>query len=221
MVPQVEGYSLERWIGPAGPELMPDIAILMNGMNDAPRDADLEDAVFSVERICDREEGITPNGLTCYTTMARRDCDGAPAGYTRIYLQADRSDGWGNQAVTMVLAEHRGHRLGLLLKLTNLLWLREREPPWSGSSPGTPPPTAPCSPSTRPWDSSSSTGGTSGGWRCSRGRPVAGEDGLCDQEARATPMRMVIGNSASTRVRHRAGEEVGDRLLVAGGVGVP
>lgn len=28
----------------------------------------------------------------------------------------------------MVLREHRGHRLGLLLKLTNLLWLREREP---------------------------------------------------------------------------------------------
>ncbi|RVX38222.1 acetyltransferase (GNAT) family protein [Nonomuraea polychroma] len=128
ILPQVDGYSLERWVGPAGPELMPDLAILMNGMNDAPRDTDIEDALFTVERMRDREERITPNGVTCYTTIARRDRDGAPAGYTRIYLQADRSDGWGNQADTMVLREHRGHRLGLLLKLSNLLWLREREP---------------------------------------------------------------------------------------------
>ncbi|TMR10850.1 GNAT family N-acetyltransferase, partial [Nonomuraea turkmeniaca] len=128
MIPQVEGYSLERWIGPAGPGLAPDLATLMGGMNDAPRDPGLEDAIFSAERLRDREDGITPNGLTCYTTIARRDTDGAPAGYTRVYLKADRSDGWGSQADTMVLAEHRGHQLGLLLKLTNLLWLREREP---------------------------------------------------------------------------------------------
>ncbi|MCA2225212.1 hypothetical protein [Nonomuraea aurantiaca] len=27
-----------------------------------------------------------------------------------------------------MLREHRGHRLGLLLKIGNLLWLRDREP---------------------------------------------------------------------------------------------
>ncbi|MET7329995.1 GNAT family N-acetyltransferase [Nonomuraea sp. NPDC005650] len=128
MLPQVEGYHLERWTGPAAPELIPDLAALMNGMNDAPRDAGVEDADFSLDRIRDREDGIAPRGLTAYSMIARRDSDGAPAGYTRVYAEADRSTGWGHQADTTVLTEHRGHRLGLLLKLANLLWLREREP---------------------------------------------------------------------------------------------
>ncbi|MFC4112973.1 GNAT family N-acetyltransferase [Nonomuraea zeae] len=128
MVPQVAGYSLEQWIGPAGPELLPDLATLMSGMNDAPRDDDVEDQHFSLDRIRDREQRIPDSGQTCYTTIARRDSDGAPAGYTRICLKADRSDGWGAQTDTTVLAGHRGHRLGLLLKLANLFWLREREP---------------------------------------------------------------------------------------------
>ncbi|MEO3868383.1 GNAT family N-acetyltransferase [Nonomuraea sp. B12E4] len=128
LLPRVEGYSLERCVGPADPGLLPDLVTLMGGMNDAPRDADLEDAAFNVERLRAREEGIPATGRTCYTMIARRDSDGAPAGYTRVYLQADRSDGWGSQADTMVLGEHRARRLGLLLKLGNLLWLREREP---------------------------------------------------------------------------------------------
>ncbi|WP_345558806.1 GNAT family N-acetyltransferase [Nonomuraea rosea] len=128
MVPEVPGYSLEQWIGPAGPELLPDLVTVTGGMNDAPRDGDLEDMNFSLDRIRDHERRIPDSGETCYTTIARRDSDGAPAGYTRLYLAADRSDGWCYQADTTVLGEHRGHRLGLLLKLRNLLWMREREP---------------------------------------------------------------------------------------------
>ncbi|MFB4266856.1 GNAT family N-acetyltransferase [Nonomuraea sp. GTA35] len=128
MVPEVEGYSLERWIGPTAPELLPDLATLQAGMNDAPRDSDLEDQTFSLERLRVREESMPESGQTCYTMIARRDSDGAPAGFTRVFLNTDRSDGWGHQDDTAVLRAHRGHRLGLLLKLANLFWLREREP---------------------------------------------------------------------------------------------
>ncbi|MGW0806718.1 GNAT family N-acetyltransferase [Nonomuraea sp. NPDC002799] len=128
LLPQAGGYSLERWIGPAGAESLPDLAVLMNGMNDAPRGENIEDMAFSVEHLREREETMPEGGQTAYTVIARRDSDGAPAGYTRIYLAADRSSGWARQADTVVLKEHRGHRLGLLLKLSNLLWLREREP---------------------------------------------------------------------------------------------
>ncbi|MBF8188421.1 GNAT family N-acetyltransferase [Nonomuraea sp. K274] len=128
MLPEVSGYSLERWIGPTRPELLPDLATIMNGMNDAPRDGDVEDMNWDVERLRAREEGIPSSGQSCYTIIARRDSNGEPAGYTRIYVTAGRSDGWGRQADTTVLPEHRGHRLGLLMKLSNLFWLREREP---------------------------------------------------------------------------------------------
>lgn len=128
MVREVDGYSLERWAGPAQPELLPDLATLMNGMNDAPRGPGVEDQDFSLERVREAEESIPASGQTCYSTIVRRDADGAPAGYTRICLQGDRSDGWASQTDTLVLREHRGRRLGLLIKLANLLWLREREP---------------------------------------------------------------------------------------------
>lgn len=128
LLPEAEGYSLERWIGPAPEELLPDLAALMNGMNDAPRDNGLRDVTFTPDVLRVRDELVPVSGQTCYSVIARRDSDGAPAGYTRVYLDADRSDPWGEQSDTTVLKEHRGHRLGLLLKLTNLFWLRDREP---------------------------------------------------------------------------------------------
>ncbi|MEU0567562.1 GNAT family N-acetyltransferase [Nonomuraea sp. NPDC005983] len=128
MLPQVDGYRLDRWTGPAAPELYTDLAALMAGMNDAPRDGDVEALDYDVERVRLREESLALTGDDCYTVIARRASDGAPAGYTRIRLLADRSSDWGHQEDTTVLAEHRGRRLGLLLKLANLLWLREREP---------------------------------------------------------------------------------------------
>ncbi|MEV5895279.1 GNAT family N-acetyltransferase [Nonomuraea fuscirosea] len=126
--PQVEGYRLESWVGPATPELLPDLSVVMAGMNDAPRDGDVGDIDYGIDRVRAYEERIPYGEETCYTTIARRDRDGAPAGYTRIFLTTDRAGGWAEQADTTVLGEHRGHRLGLALKLANLFLMREHEP---------------------------------------------------------------------------------------------
>ncbi|WP_049561271.1 GNAT family N-acetyltransferase [Nonomuraea sp. SBT364] len=128
MLPEPDGYRVERWLGPAGPDLLPDLATVMNGMNDAPRDEGVEAASFSLDRVRQGEERIELTGETTYSVLVRRVADGAPAGYSRIILTGDEPDGWASQADTTVLPAHRGHRLGLLLKLTNLLWLRESEP---------------------------------------------------------------------------------------------
>ncbi|MBN6054669.1 GNAT family N-acetyltransferase, partial [Nonomuraea sp. RK-328] len=128
MRPQVEGYEVELWTGPTAPERQADLGAAMGGMNDAPADASVEHSRFDAERVREREEQMVPSGLDCYTAMARRASDGAPAGFTRIFLDADRQDGWALQADTAVLGPHRGHRLGLLLKLANLQRLREHEP---------------------------------------------------------------------------------------------
>ncbi|NUW33813.1 GNAT family N-acetyltransferase [Nonomuraea sp. SMC257] len=128
MLPPVEGYEVELWTGPTAPERLADLGTVMGGMNDAPADASTEHSHFDAERVRAHEESMVPGGLDCYTAMARRVGDGAPAGFTRIFLDADREDGWALQTDTAVLRAHRGHRLGLLLKLANLLRLREREP---------------------------------------------------------------------------------------------
>jgi RimJ/RimL family protein N-acetyltransferase len=36
--------------------------------------------------------------------------------------------GWGHQQITAVTRQHRGHRLGLLVKAAMLEWLAETEP---------------------------------------------------------------------------------------------
>ncbi|MFD9945119.1 GNAT family N-acetyltransferase [Nonomuraea sp. NPDC059023] len=128
MLPRAEGYHVERFTGPAPEKLLADLAHLIGGMNDAPRGADIEEMRFDTDRMRAFEASIVPSGGDSYAMIARRTSDGAPAGYTRIYIEADRSDGWARQADTTVLAAHRGRRLGLLLKVANLLWLRECEP---------------------------------------------------------------------------------------------
>jgi RimJ/RimL family protein N-acetyltransferase len=58
---------------------------------------------------------------------ARHDGTGEPAGLTEIAV--DPADPvWGHQMITGVTREHRGHRLGLLVKIAMLEWLREAEP---------------------------------------------------------------------------------------------
>ncbi|MFI6498379.1 GNAT family N-acetyltransferase [Nonomuraea typhae] len=128
MLPDVPGYYLEGFTGPAPEELLADLATLIGGMNDAPRGGDVEEARYDADRVREFEAGVVPSGQQSYVMIARRASDDAPAGYTRIYLDADHHDGWARQADTTVLAEHRGHRLGLLLKLSNLVWLHESEP---------------------------------------------------------------------------------------------
>lgn len=128
MTPEANGYRLERWLGPTPPELLPDLSTMMAGMNDAPSAEGIDDVDWSVERVKISEDTLEPTAQLTYSTLARRVSDGAPAGYTRIYLDKDDHQGWSRQADTTVLGGHRGHRLGLLLKLSNLFWLRDQQP---------------------------------------------------------------------------------------------
>lgn len=128
-LPGAAGYVLERWAGPPPEHLLADLATLMGGMNDAPKDDEVvEDVRWDVERVRLMERGTVLSGQSNHIMVARRASDGAPAGLTRIVLNLEGGGGWCLQHDTVVLREHRGHRLGLVLKLGNLLWLRERDP---------------------------------------------------------------------------------------------
>jgi hypothetical protein len=59
--------------------------------------------------------------------MARERSSGVLAGHTVVSVDAD-NPGFGAQYDTSVLADHRGHRLGLLLKIEMLRWLGDTEP---------------------------------------------------------------------------------------------
>ncbi|GAA5081518.1 GNAT superfamily N-acetyltransferase [Thermocatellispora tengchongensis] len=123
------GYTLERWRGSAPERLLPDLAVLINGMNDAPMgDLDVTGEHWDVERVLAMERMNEAADTLMYATIARHAATGEPAGYSALAVPRSRPDGWARQTDTVVLRPHRGHRLGLLLKLANLAWMREHEP---------------------------------------------------------------------------------------------
>jgi RimJ/RimL family protein N-acetyltransferase len=66
-------------------------------------------------------------GVRTYTIAAAHDASGELAAMTQLSVAPD-SPQWGHQGLTAVTRQHRGHRLGLLVKIAMLDLLAETEP---------------------------------------------------------------------------------------------
>lgn len=121
-------YHLERVPAPTPENLIADVVHVTQAINDAPRDDfELEDEVFSAERVRAFEAAQAAQGRRIYRLAARGRATGGLAGHTVVAVDAERPwHAW--QYDTSVVREHRGHRLGLLLKTGMLRWLAEEEP---------------------------------------------------------------------------------------------
>ena len=124
----VPGYSLISWAGPVPEEYVEQAAVVYNAMADAPRDAETAHAEWDAQRIRERVNEVRRHyGLRDYTVAARHDDTGELAALTD--LAVDPADpGWGFQMYTVVTRKHRGHRLGLLLKIAMMELLGTTEP---------------------------------------------------------------------------------------------
>jgi len=120
------GYSLLSWLDRSPEEFIDQVARMHNAMADAPRNKGVEAMAWNAERVRNVELIAVEHGITCYTVAARCDINGDLAGLTQV--STDGTPGWGFQMVTAVLPEHRGHRLGLLIKVAMLQWLAEAAP---------------------------------------------------------------------------------------------
>ena len=121
-------YELVRIVGHTPPDMVEAMVELAAAINDAPTDdLDIEDEVFSAERLKAYEDAILARGNRFYRLVARHKETGALGGHTLVAVEGQRPS-VGDQHDTAVRREHRGHRLGLLLKAGMLLWLAEVEP---------------------------------------------------------------------------------------------
>ncbi|TQK71367.1 GNAT family N-acetyltransferase [Nocardioides sp. SLBN-35] len=127
-LPHAADYALERWPTPTPEDRLDDLVAMASSINDAPTDdLDYEDEVFTPERMRAYEVGWAALGFRQYRLVARHLPTGELAGQTCVgVLAADPT--WGEQDDTTVTRPHRGHRLGLLLKIGMLRWLAEAEP---------------------------------------------------------------------------------------------
>jgi len=123
------GYSVLQWDGPAPAELLPDLAHLESRMStDAPfEDLDLEPEVWTPQRYRQMEASAAAAGRRRLVTVARHDASGQLVGLSDIAINSLAPE-LGYQWATIVLDEHRGHRLGMLIKLANLRYLLATRP---------------------------------------------------------------------------------------------
>jgi GNAT superfamily N-acetyltransferase len=122
------GYELARLPSWTPGAQLADVARLTGAINDAPTDdLDVEDEVFTAPRIRAFEAAQLALGRRMYRLAARERATGALVGQTVVGVHGELPD-FGEQYDTSVVPEHRGHRLGLRLKLGMLAWLAECEP---------------------------------------------------------------------------------------------
>jgi GNAT superfamily N-acetyltransferase len=122
------GYSLVSWTGPVPEEFIEQAAALYAALNDAPHDPHIAPAVWDARRVRERVNALRPHyGLRTYAVAARHDPTGDLAGLTEVAVDP-ANPGWGYQDITGVTRQHRGHRLGLLVKTAMAGWLRTAEP---------------------------------------------------------------------------------------------
>jgi GNAT superfamily N-acetyltransferase len=124
-----EGYSLVRWQDRAPEEYVDDVAYLDGRLlTDAPLgDLALEPEKVDAARIRATEDALAARGRRTYHCGARHDATGRLVAWTMLDFGA--TSRWhAFQQITLVDPEHRGHRLGALVKIENLRYARSNEP---------------------------------------------------------------------------------------------
>ncbi|HET9996142.1 MAG TPA: GNAT family N-acetyltransferase [Nocardioides sp.] len=121
-------YELERIEGRSPADLLESLAVATAAINDAPLDdLDIEDEVFTGDRVAAYENAQLASGFRLYRIIARHRGTGEIAGLTVATVDTERP-AQGHQHDTSVVRAHRGHRLGLWLKADMMRWLAETEP---------------------------------------------------------------------------------------------
>jgi GNAT superfamily N-acetyltransferase len=120
-------YDVLTWTGPCPDEHLEAFCEMHTRMStDVPvGDIDYQPVVIDAERLRAREERVfrSYDGITA---VARRRADGVFGGYTQLYLP--HGETYASQDDTLVMPEHRGHRLGTLLKCATLEILQREHP---------------------------------------------------------------------------------------------
>jgi RimJ/RimL family protein N-acetyltransferase len=121
------GYSLLRWGDVTPEEHLDEVARVSAAMADAPRNPGEEAHRPDPQQIRNYERRGQEIGFRRHAVAARSDRTGELAGLTEIGIDP-QDPSWGYQFITAVAREHRGHRLGLLVKVAMLDLLAAAEP---------------------------------------------------------------------------------------------
>jgi RimJ/RimL family protein N-acetyltransferase len=122
------GYELQRLTAPTSPELLLELVAVAAAIDDAPASGDLTQTEFAhdVAQLQRVEAATLGRGDQQYRVIARHRSTGVIAGHTVVTVDPDNPT--ADQNDTAVLPDHRGHRLGLAMKINMLHWLTDTHP---------------------------------------------------------------------------------------------
>jgi GNAT superfamily N-acetyltransferase len=122
-------FGIHYWVDRTPERWRDDMAVLRQRMSTEEPKAGLDEPedVWTVGRLVETEERLAAGPRTYVTTAIEHRPTGHLIGFTTISAPAEL-DRPAAQEDTLVLPEHRGHRLGMLLKVANLDHLQRVRP---------------------------------------------------------------------------------------------
>ena len=121
-------YALQRLRPPHDDAVLQALVEVTAAINDAPMGTlDYEEEVFDLQRLRDTQTAWRLRGNHLYRVVARHRGTDEIAGHSYVVVDPEQPE-VAYQGDTAVARSHRGHRLGLALKIAMLRWLAEAEP---------------------------------------------------------------------------------------------
>lgn len=127
-----EGYRVVQWQVPTPPERVAGYAWMKSRMStDTPMGAlEFDEEQWDAERVARHDRKALDGGRTMLVTAAQHIGTGELVAFNELVLGPDPT-GPSHQEDTLVLREHRGHRLGMLVKCAGLRTWRAQIAPRS------------------------------------------------------------------------------------------
>lgn len=122
-------YRVVQWHAPTPPEYADGYAWMKSRMStDAPAAAmEFDEETWDAARIAEHDARYTDSGRTIQVTAAQHIETGELCAFNELVIGKDLAEA-SHQEDTLVLKEHRGHKLGTLVKCAGLLSWREVAP---------------------------------------------------------------------------------------------
>jgi len=121
-------YTVVTYTGRTPEHLLEDMALLRQSMGtDAPSAGMDNESIWTAERVRADDDAAELSPRTMLYAMVHHTPSGEVAGYTELDVppETDRTVAQGD---TIVVKAHRGHRLGMLLKVANIAALEAVAP---------------------------------------------------------------------------------------------
>lgn len=127
--PHADGYEIRTWRDRCPDDVVDDRAALGRAIStDAPLgELAWEEEVWDAARVRRREQQVARRGRTCLAAGAVHEATGQLVAFTEVAAPLDGA-ALVHQWETVVLREHRGHRLGTLVKTAVLRRLARELP---------------------------------------------------------------------------------------------